>query len=301
MSSVRADAADGAEVEPQHEVPAHLEGRRHAPGGLQLARVALAVVEGERVALVALRPGDRERGGGVEPAGERITARSAIRRSPRPPEEDVQPRREPESVACRPRPPTGRAPPALPSGSPRAGGECARAAGRSARQGSSTSATSAASRDDELPPRLRGREGPDGAGLDAPLLGDPEPASLTETFHWIGNVATSGGGGSVPEVSTSMSQPRAWSAVSSGGEERRLEGLPAGDHGAPAGMRLHLGHAARRARWPGPVGSHEYSGVAPPRSRPSSPVAREDRRHPAVAPLALYRVEDFRDASRHGP
>src|SRR5262249_60449588 len=63
-------AADGAQIETQGQVRAGAEGRGHLPRRLELTHVALAVVERQRAALVALGEGDGEGGRGIEAARE---------------------------------------------------------------------------------------------------------------------------------------------------------------------------------------------------------------------------------------
>src|SRR5262249_10086356 len=74
MSAVRAGggggAADGAEVETQDQVRMGAEGRRHLLRRLELAHVALAIVERQRGALVPLGTGDGEGRRGIEAARE---------------------------------------------------------------------------------------------------------------------------------------------------------------------------------------------------------------------------------------
>ena len=63
-------AADSGQVHLHDAVLTHPQRGGDAARGLKLGHVALAIVDRQRVAGEALRRGDRERGGGIEAAGE---------------------------------------------------------------------------------------------------------------------------------------------------------------------------------------------------------------------------------------
>ena len=63
------------------------------------------------------------------------------------------------------------------------------------------------------------------SGLRRRASSTPEPASLSETFHWMAR-STLGGGGRMPDVSTSIEKPRPPSARSRGTNSGDSSGSP---------------------------------------------------------------------------
>ena len=99
----------------------------------------------------------------------------------------------------------------------------------------------------------------------------------------------------MPEVSTSTTQPRELSAATRGPKSADSRGSP-----PVARMSLHLGEQPVEGDLAPPGGVPGVLGVTPFAAHRAALEPGEDRRHPGGRALALYRVEDFRDASRHG-
>ena len=67
MAAVRALPPNWRQIDRQHDVPLDAQGLGHAPGGVQLETVPLAVVDRQGVEREALVPGDGGRRGRIEP------------------------------------------------------------------------------------------------------------------------------------------------------------------------------------------------------------------------------------------
>src|SRR5262249_31407969 len=186
------------------------ERRRHPTGGLQLTVVPLAVVERERVAVEALGAGAGKRGGGIEATREQDDRAAPRHQTPRLAPQISTCSRGEKRKPCALHASTTHGVRAARSSARRPSGWSSMlsrgSAKRSARR--RTSPTSAGSLTTNFHQAPRSRNARIAAGLIRVCSGTPEPASLTETFHWTRPVM-SGGGSFVPEASTSMAQPRA--------------------------------------------------------------------------------------------
>src|SRR5262252_3560576 len=216
-------AADGAEVETQDQMRLGAEGRRHLLRRLELPHVALAIVERQGGALVALGAGDGEGSRGIEAAREQ---HDSARRH-------YTPRRAPHSTIWRrgeKRKPwrvhisTTRAPRSISSSRRIASGwRRMRLLGRAKRSARlSTSATSRSSVTTNFHHASRDRKSLMTAGRTRVASATPEAPSFNDTFHWI-DESRPAGGVRVPEVSTSMAKPeraRAWRSGANSGDSR---------------------------------------------------------------------------------
>src|SRR5215510_1908136 len=219
-------AADGAEVETQDQVRMGAEGRRHLLRRLELAHVALAIVERQRGALVPLGTGDGEGRRGIEAAREQ---HDSARRH-------YTPRRAPHSMMWRrgeKRKPwrvhisTTQAPRSISSSRRIASGwRRMRLLGRAKRSARlSTSATSRSSVTTNFHQVSRDRKSRMTAGRIRVASATPEAPSFSDTFHWI-DESRPAGGASVPEVSTSMAKPERARARRSGANSSNSRGSP---------------------------------------------------------------------------
>ena len=158
----------------------------------------------------------------------------------------------------------------------------------------STSATSpwSATTNFHHAPRLR--KSRIASGLIRLASGTPELASFSDTFHWS---TGTGGGGRIPEVSTSTVKPRAFRASTSATKSDDSSGSPpvmtARRHGNAPGFpsqRLER-HLMPASRIPGVLG------VAPAASHGTPLKPDEDRRHAGSDTLPLDGEEALGDTA----
>ena len=119
------------------------------------------------------------------------------------------------------------------------------------------------------------------AGLTRVASDTPEPASLTDTFHWS---TGTGGGRRVPEVSTSTAYCRSWSACTSGPNASDSSGSPpVTTTRRQANASTSASRAARVCSRP-PAGSHEY--FVSHQRQPTEQPCRRTKTHgtPALTP-----------------
>src|SRR5215468_4207825 len=277
-------AADGAEVETQDQMRLGAEGCRHLLRRLELPHVALAIVERQGGALVALGAGDGEGSRGIEAAREQ---HDGARRH-------YTPRRAPHSMMWRrgeKRKPwrvhisATQGPRSISSSRRMASGwRRMRLFGRAKRSARlSTSDTSRVPVTTNFHQLSRERKSRMTAGRIRVASATPEAASLRDTFHWIARSRATGGA-RVPDVSTSTAKPASISAgvrvVNSGDSSGSPPVTTTRRHGYAEASRRRPSTSAARP----PAASHEYlvSHQTQPTVQPCSRTNTAGR--PAVTP-----------------
>src|SRR5215471_17876377 len=277
-------AADGAEIETQGEVRAGAEGRGHLPRRLELAHVALAIVERQRAALVALGEGDGESGRGIEATREQHDgARSHY--TPRQGPHSMMWRRGEKRKPWRVHISATQGPRSISSSRRMASGwRRMRLFGRAKRSARlSTSDTSRVPVTTNFHQLSRERKSRMTAGRIRVASATPEAASLRDTFHWIARSRATGGA-RVPDVSTSTAKPASISAgvrvVNSGDSSGSPPVTTTRRHGYAEASRRRPSTSAARP----PAASHEYlvSHQTQPTVQPCSRTNTAGR--PAVTP-----------------